>query len=295
MERTGAAPLALGTAAVALGGTFLWLVGSLPGMVSRNVAAYLLGLMLGWASHKIAHLRHGAEVLFGIGCAILALVLMSGIEVDGIRRWLPLGPFEVQPALILSPLLLAIVGSKESRHWRFAILLPVLLVAMQPDAATLIALAAGVAALMAGASDRSQRGWSKRRIAIAGATVALAMFGLLLAGIQTPPPVAFVEGTVQIAIVSGASAMFLHLAAVAVAIGALASRGAPIDLSIAAYFVVAAIAAVFWAFPMPVAGAGASHLVGFGLAIGWLAEGVRRNNRQSHWIERPHIAQSEDT
>lgn len=294
MGRTGAAPLALGTAAVALGGTFLWLVGSLPGMVSRNVAAYLVGLLLGWLSHKIAHLRHGAEVLFGLGCIVLALVFVSGIEVDGVRRWLPLGPFEIQPALILCPLLLAIVGSKEGRHWRIAILLPVLLVALQPDAATLLALAAGVAALMAGASDRSRRGWSKRRIAVAGGAVTLAVLGVLLTGIQTPPPVAFVEGTVQIAIISGASAILLHLAAVGFAVAALSSRGGPVDLSLAAYFTVAAIAAVFWAFPMPIAGAGASHLVGFGLAIGWLAEGIRRINRQTNPTARPHFERVKD-
>ena len=39
------------------------------------------------------------------------------------------------------------------------------------------------------------------------------------------------------------------------------------------------LAAAFWAFPMPIAGAGPSHLAGFGLAIGWLAEGIRRSRR----------------
>ncbi len=279
MGRTGAAPLALGTAAVALGGAFLWLVGSLPGMVSRNVAAYAVGLLLGWAAHKAAHRRHGAEVLFALGCLVLLLVLFQSVELDGVRRWLPLGPFHVQPALILCPLLLAIVGSKEGRHWRIAILLPIILVALQPDAATLLAMTAGVTAMMASASDQSRRGWSKRRMAIAGGAVALAVIGLLVAGIQTPPPVAFVEGTVRIALISGPTAILLHLAAVGVAVAALASRGGPVDLALAAYFTVAAVAAVFWAFPMPIAGAGASHMIGFGLAIGWLAEGIRRAAR----------------
>jgi len=31
------------------------------------------------------------------------------------------------------------------------------------------------------------------------------------------------------------------------------------------------LAAIFMAFPMPIAGAGPSHLIGFGIAIGWLA------------------------
>lgn len=280
MGKSGAAPLALGTLAVGAGAAFLWNVGALPGMASRNVIAYLVGLLLGWAAHKFAHMRHGAAILFGLCCAILAWVLIGGIELDGVKRWLPIGPFNIQPALILCPLILAIVASREGRHWRAAVLLPLLLIALQPDAATTLALAVGVAALMAGASLRSQRGWSTRRMTVAIGAVALAVTALLFTGIQTPPPVAFVEGTVDIAALSGLPAILLHIGAIVLAVAALASRGGPADLALAAYFAVAAIAALFWAFPMPIVGAGPSHLIGFGLAIGWLAEGVRRSRRQ---------------
>lgn len=280
MGKSGAAPLALGTLAVLGGAAFLWNVGALPGMASRNVVAYLAGLLLGWVAHKVAHRGHGAAILFGLCSAILALVLVAGVDLDGVRRWLPLGPFLIQPALILGPLLLAIAGSREGRHWRVAILLPILLVALQPDAATLIALAIGTAVLMAGASGRSQRGWSPRRVAIAAAALSLAVLGLIFTGIQTPPPVAFVEGTVGIAALSGPLAVTLHAGSLLLAVAALSSRGGTADVAVAAYFAVAAISAIFWAFPMPIAGAGPSHLIGFGLAIGWLAEGIRRASRQ---------------
>nr|WP_294847986.1 FtsW/RodA/SpoVE family cell cycle protein [uncultured Sphingomonas sp.] len=280
MGKSGAAPLALGSMAVGAGAAFLWDVGALPGMASRNVIAYLVGLFLGWAAHKGAHWRHGAAILFGLCCAILAWVPIGGIELDGVKRWLPLGPFNVQPALVLCPLILAIVASREGRHWRAAVLVPLLLIAFQPDAATSLALAAGVATLMASASLRSRRGWSTRRMTVAIAAVTLAFTALLFTGIQTPPPVAFVEGTAEIAALSGLPAILLHIAAIVIAIAALASRGGPSDLALAAYFSVAAIAALFWAFPMPIVGAGPSHLIGFGLAIGWLSEGVRRANRR---------------
>lgn len=280
MGRSGAAPLALGTLAVAAGAAFLWNVGALPGMASRNVIAYLAGLFLGWLAHKIAHRGHGAAILFCLCCLTLALVATIGIELEGVRRWLPLGPFLVQPALILCPLLLAIAASREGRHWRAAVLIPLLLIALQPDAATSLALATGVAALMASASRQSQRGWSRRRIAIALGAILLAATGLLFTGIRTPPPVAFVEGTVIIAVLSGLPALLLHGAAIGLGIWALASRGGPADLALAAYFTVAVVAAVYWAFPMPIAGAGPSHLIGFGLAIGWLAEGIRRASRR---------------
>jgi hypothetical protein len=80
-----------------------------------------------------------------------------------------------------------------------------------------------------------------------------------------------VEGTVGIAALSGPFAAVLHFAAIALMIAALLSRTDPTGLALAAYFTVATLAAVFWAFPMPVAGAGPSHLIGFGIATGWLA------------------------
>lgn len=279
MRAAGAAPLILGTLAVAVGATFLWNVGALPGMASRNVASFMLGLVLGWAGHHIGHRRYGAEILFTAASAILLLVLLIGIELDGVKRWLPLGPIHVQAALILSPLLLAISASREGRHWRAAVLAPLALIAAQPDAATSVALALGVVVLMADVSRHSVRGWSRRRTAIAILSLSLAIVGLLVAGVQTPPPVAFVEGTVGIAVYSGPPAVALHVLAIILAIAALASRRVPAGTALAAYFAMSSIAAVFWAFPMPIVGAGPSHLIGFGLAIGWLAVADRTASR----------------
>ena len=273
----GAAPLALGALAVALGAAFLWSVGALPGMVTRNIAAFVIATPMGWAAHHLSFRRHGASALFVMATAILALVLANGIEIDGVRRWVAIGPVTLQAALILAPLLLSIVASHEGRHWRFAILLPILLVALQPDAATMLALAAGTAALMAGTSGLSRRGWTGRRAAIAAAAIAVAAIGLLIAGVQTPPPVAFVEGTASIAMISGPMASMLHFLAIALMLAALLSRTDAAGLALAAYFATAALAAAFWAFPMPIAGAGPSHLLGFGIAVGWLVAHRRRS------------------
>jgi len=276
MRRAGATPLALASLAVASGAAFLWNVGALPGMATRNIAAFGLGLAFGWAAHHLSYRRHGATILFSIGTAILALVLAFGIEANGVRRWLDVGPAIIQPALILSPLLLAIIASREGRHWRVAILLPVLFLGLQPDAASMLALTAGVAALMAGASGLSRRGWTVRRVGITAGALGVTVIGLAISGIQTPPPVAFVEGTVAIATLSGPIAGILHFAAIALMIAALLSCANPTGLALAAYFTAATLAAAFWAFPMPVAGAGPSHLVGFGLATGWLATHCHR-------------------
>lgn len=274
--RQAGSVLALGTLALAAGLAFLWVVGALPGMITRNAAAYALGILLGFGAHWIAYVRHGAVILFTAASSVLAAVLLLGVELDGVKRWLALGPLTIQPALILGPLLLALAASREGRHWRVAILGPILLVALQPDAATLLALVAGTAAMIANAASRARSGWSGRRIGIAAGAVVLAVIGLLVAGIQTPPPVAFVEGTVGIAGLSGPAATMLHFAAIVLMIAALLSQRDQAGIALAAYFATAAVAAIFWAFPMPVVGAGPSHAVGFGCAIGWLASNRRR-------------------
>jgi len=231
----------------------------------------VLGLLLGWGFHHLAHRRWGAEILFAGATAMLLAVLLVGIELDGVKRWLALGPVHVQPALILAPIVLALAASREGRHWRALVLVPVGLIAAQPDGATAIALAVGIATLMAAASRRSRRGWSGRRIAIASGAFILTILSLIVAGLPTPPPVAFVEGTIEIAALSGAAAIALHATAIALMLAALLSRRDPAGASLAAYFGVSVLAAAFMAFPMPVAGAGPSHLIGFGIAIGWLA------------------------
>jgi hypothetical protein len=268
VKRRGAfAPVILGIGAVASGAAFLTVIGALPGMATFNALSFLVGMAAGWGAHRVAHLRHGAAILFGLATAILLLVLVTGTTVDGVTRWLPLGPLNIQPALILSPLLLAIVAGREGRHWRVAILLPILLIALQPDAATMLALVAGAATIAAAASVRSTRGWTPRRIALASGAATIAIVTIVWSGIQTPPAVAFVEGTVELARLSGSAGILLHVVTAVLMVAALlsAGQGGP---ALAAYFAVAAAAAVFWAFPMPLAGAAPSHAMGFGLAVG---------------------------
>lgn len=267
----GRTSLVLGALAVLAGSAFLWDVGALTGMASRNGLAFLAGLALGWLMQRLSGRFAGSLVLFGAATALLALVLVAGIELDGVTRWLAVGPVRIQPALVLAPLVLALAGSAEGRHWRAALLVPIMLVALQPDGATAMALAAGTAALVAYSSARARNGWSRRRTLIAVTALALAAVALAALGIRTPPPVAFVEGTVGIAVLSGPVALLLHALAIALMLAAMLSARGAAGVALAAYFAVATAAAVFWAFPMPVAGASPSHLLGFGLAIGWIA------------------------
>ena len=105
----------------------------------------------------------------------------------------------------------------------------------------MIALAGGIAALMAASSVRSTRGWTARRIATAAGALCLSVIALVVAGVQTPPPVAFVEGTMDLARVSGTAAIGLHLITILLMIGALLSGGGAASAALAAYFALAVL------------------------------------------------------
>jgi hypothetical protein len=114
---------------------------------------------------------------------------------------------------------------------------------------------------------------------LASGAAVIAIVALIWSGIRTPPPVAFVEGTVELARLGGSVAILLHVATAALMMAALlsAGQGGP---ALAAYFATATATALFWAFPMPLAGAAPSHALGFGMAVGWLAT-QRRLKRES--------------
>lgn len=174
-------------------------------------------------ANRISARNVGAVALFALATAILAVVLIVGIEVEGVRRWLAIGPLQLQPGLIVAPLILALVASKANRHWGLAALVPLALVAVQPDAATAAALAPGIA-VVATANLSARRGWSSGGIWLAFAAPALAILALLFLSLRTPPPVAFVEGTGQLALISGPVAFVLNLAAILLALAAMLAR-----------------------------------------------------------------------
>lgn len=268
MRPSGFAPI-VGALAVLAGAAFLLIVGSMPGMATRNIVAYLVGLAMGFGALWISRRSWGLPLLLA-GASIVLLLTLIGVETDGVRRWISVGPFTLQPALIVTPLLLASVGSEVARKWRLWLVIPAALIALQPDAASLAALAAGMA-VMARKSDGPPF--------LAAAIIVAALALIAATGVLTPSPVAFVEGTASTAFTSGPAAMALHLAAIVLMAAAPLNRRSPSGGAVAAYFLVCAIIAMLWAFPMPIAGAAPSHLLGFGCAMAILA-GERWNKRR---------------
>jgi hypothetical protein len=262
MRQAWLAPPIVGALAVLAGVAFLWVVGALPGMATRNVAAYAIGLAIGFGALRLARWSWGVPVLLA-GASLLILLTLIGAEADGVRRWIGLGPVTLQPALVVVPMLVALAGNEQGRKWSPWLVVPAALIALQPDAASLAALAAAMAV-----TTKKRDGLPM----LAATIVATMLASIALIGLATPPPAAFVEGTAATAWTSGAAATGLHLAAIVLmATAALSAKNAS-GAAVAAYFLVSAAIAMFWAFPMPIAGAAPSHLLGFGCAMAILAD-----------------------
>lgn len=97
-------------------------------------------------------LKEWAPVLYGLGLALLAAVLVFGHVDNGARRWLNLGGFHLQPSELMklfTPMVLAVYFDRISKVpslWQYSIALlliaaPTLLTMKQPDLGTAIMIA----------------------------------------------------------------------------------------------------------------------------------------------------------
>ena len=128
-----------------------------PGNFGSQVRNFLLAsaIMLLFAGFSPSVLKRVAVPVYVIGLLALLAVLVAGVSVKGAQRWLDIGFTRVQPAEIMKlgvPLMLAWyfdrrAGALRSLDFLAAfglVLLPVALIARQPDLGTaLLVLAAG--------------------------------------------------------------------------------------------------------------------------------------------------------
>jgi rod shape determining protein RodA len=113
-----------------------------------------LGVMLFVAQFTPAQMSRWALWFYAVSIVLLVLVLLFGQVGKGAQRWLALGPISFQPSELLKvavPMLLAayLSGARlPPTLWRTfiavcAILIPVALIARQPDLGTAVLVAAG--------------------------------------------------------------------------------------------------------------------------------------------------------
>ncbi|QYJ06427.1 hypothetical protein [Qipengyuania flava] len=252
---------------VLAGIAYLELMGAPASYAILNAAAFGVAAVFGLFAPPLPSIGK-RRVITVVLIALIFLPLITGPYVNGIARWLPLGPFTLHSGALFLPALVVLAARDED----FAppILLAALLAAtLQPDAATSLAVMLAAVGIYTARDD-----W--RMVPVAG----IAFFASLVAGLRGELPAQpFVER------------ILVHLAFEA-PVGALALAGAllatffllahalaaekSVRHGLAGAFFGFCVAALVSNYPTILVGYGAAPILGFGLAIGLAAATARR-------------------
>ncbi|WP_447760396.1 hypothetical protein [Sphingopyxis panaciterrae] len=244
-------------------GLLVFRIGGAPAAyLPLNAASLLLALIAMFAVPAGRLGSRGAAWIAVLCFAGIGATLVSGFDLDGVRRWLPLGPVRLHAAMLLLPAMIAALPRLSDRWQLAAVTAVAAVVLLQPDYASALALGAGFIA-------SHWRRWREPLIAAGHAVVVLCA---IASAFRADPlaPVRFVENMVVDGWALHPGLGILILAALIVAIGAPArAKGADRDsaLGIAGSWVGFTAASLVGAYPTPLAGYGAAAILGYGLAI----------------------------
>jgi cell division protein FtsW (lipid II flippase) len=199
--------------------------------------------------------------------AVAATLIAPGI--DGVHRWLPLGPLRVNVSAALTPWLICALADGEGARWRVTVcaLFGVGAVHLaQPDAAQATALACGAMPLLLGAAGRH------RRAAVAARSLTVFLLLVAIAAWLRPDPLPalpHVERVLALAVGRGpvwTTVAVLSVAALFAPVLAAwrgGGRGRLVG-AIAALYLAGQLGATFVGnYPVPVLGAGAGPVLGW--------------------------------
>jgi hypothetical protein len=238
-----------------------------PRYIFVNLGALAVGLLIARLIRKARPSPQLAGTLTAAVALALLATVVRGPSVDGASRWIPVAGISFQPSLMLLPVV--IVFFTRNPHWLSAIGLSVagVALALQPDRAMAGALTAALAVL------RLYRRDALLTVALA---VASCGFAATLVSIDRVPPAPFVERVVQSAFAFDAFAGVAIVVAFALMLipaiaGVLARKK---DEALFAVFGATWLAVIAFAiignYPTPLAGYGASGIIGYCLSSGFL-------------------------
>ncbi|MFT3916004.1 MAG: hypothetical protein QM704_18500 [Anaeromyxobacteraceae bacterium] len=231
--------------AIAVGAAIASRHGVAPAAFLPGLLAVVPGAALAWAaawSRELPRWASSAALVL-----VAATLLAPGVE--GVHRWLPLGPVRLNASAALAPWLLAAALAEPGLRTLAALVLAQLVHLAQPDAAQATALAVGALPIVLSG-----------RTAL-GAAAATLLTGLAAgAWLRDDPlqPVAHVEGILDLAWQAGPAWLGAALLALALAFLPLARRPAALG-----YLAAATLCTFGGAFPVPLLGAGAAHVLGW--------------------------------
>ncbi|WP_397419097.1 hypothetical protein [Phenylobacterium sp.] len=253
-------------ATAALGVVVLVALGAPPRLWSLNIAAAVAGagLVHGLSQWGGLLWRRPMAVLIAAAGALIATALW-GADLEGVRRWFPIGSLRLHVGFLFLPVALAAMTTVGPRLGVAGAALIGAALAWQPDAGMAVAFALGVIGLAL--SRRSAPSWIAAAITVLAAVAAL---------FRPDPlePVRFVEGVVSLAVAQGpvmGAAAIVALAAPSGVLALIAWRRpdlTTVALPAALFWFGAAIASLLAHVPAPILGAGVSPILGYALTWG---------------------------
>jgi hypothetical protein len=243
----------------------------------QNAAAWAAGALLclgvGRTRSSPSRERWAEVAVVLAGAALAATLVAPGVQ--GVHRWVKLGPVRLHAAAVLLPLLLAALPAlARVRGWWASALVAAgvaLALFLQPDAAQATAFAAGaVVLLLPGAGGRLPR--------LAGLLPLPLLAGLAWLRRDPLAPVPHVEEIVGLAAGLGAGWGVAAVAALALLpvpfLVAGRGGGSRLGLALGAYVAVTCLAPLAGSFPVPVMGYGVSPVLGYLLGAGAFLRGA---------------------
>lgn len=243
---------------VLAGIAYLWLGGAPASYPVINVTA----LAIGWSAIMLPavepsrHLRRAVLIVLLI---ILAVPLATGPHLNGISRWLPLGPFQLHAGSLVLPTI-AVLAAREPDYAPPILLTALFAAFVQPDAATGYAVMFIAAGLY-----NATRDW--RLVPVAG----VAFLASLIAGFRGELPAqAFVERVlIQLALdapIVGLLLLGALLGGFFTMVHALHTPK-PERHALAGALFGFSLAALVSNYPSVLIGYGAAPIIGFGVAL----------------------------
>lgn len=243
-----------------------------------NIAATALGLLIWAAGHRLPPPGRPATRAFLTAASIVTILLpFASAGVLGVHRWVSVAGLRLHASAIAAPLIILCVAAAASRRISHALAISAtggIILALQPDAAQAISLAAGCAVVLV------CMGTKQPRQVLAAVALLLAVSVASFVRRDPLPPVAHVEGIFEVVASRGPgpavmATVALLLLPVPFFVAWYRHRHTT-ALALGVYIVMTLLAPAWGTFPVPVMGYGASPILGYFIA---LVAGVGRPSR----------------
>jgi hypothetical protein len=221
-----------------------------------NALALVLGIGLAFAPIRLSTECQRRSWIAGF-LAVLVLAVLAGPSIDGVRRWIAIGPVRLHAGMLLGPSLAVILAVAPPALRVAGVLAAMAIALMSPDLAMALAW---LGALLANLPR--VRPWH----AAAATALAASLLGATALRHDPLQPVPFVEAVVTAAWNTGPTgAIALALAGLAPLL--LMLMRDPSAKALAAFWAGLSLAGLLGPWPSPLIGYGAAPILGFGLSV----------------------------